>query len=113
MLVKLVSKKGWRSCGYRTGLAEGCECVLEFDGTYGFAGDNINLSFGVELNGGEDEQGMIVYSDQIPGYGYAKLDERGWNGHSPSEVPEGKTLLGWLRQAKEGDSNKIDLGWRF
>ena len=100
MLVKLVSKKGWRSCGYRTGLAEGCECVLGFDGTYGFAGDNINLSFGVELNKGEDEHGMIVYSDQLPGYGYATLDERGWNGHSPNDVPEGKTLLGLLEQAK-------------
>ena len=113
MLVKLVSKKGWRSCGYRTGLAEGCECVLGFDGTYGFAGDNINLSFGVELNKGEDEHGMIVYSDQLPGYGYATLDERGWNGHSPNDVPEGKTLLGWLEQAKEGDSNKIKIDWRF
>ena len=109
MLVKLVSKKGWRSCGYRTGLAEGCACVLEFDGT----GDKPNISFGIELNKGEDEQGMIVYSDQIPGYGYAKLDEQGWNGHSPNDVPEGKTLLGWLEKAKEGDSNKIRIDWRF
>jgi hypothetical protein len=120
MLLKLIGKKSWRSCGYKTGLAEGCACVLGFDGTYGAFGGKANLEFSIELNKGEEEHGgehaMIVYSDQLPGYGYATLDKSGWNGHSTNDVPPvgGATLLEWLTGAKEGDSsNKINIKWKF